>query len=447
MPSKSEYWYKNAIIYSLDLESFMDSDGDGVGDFRGLCERLDYLDALGVDTLWLAPFQCTPNRDNGYDISDFYGVDPRHGTSGDFVEFMHQAKQRGLRVIIDAVVNHVSDQHPWFQRARSDPESRYRDWFIWSRKRPPDWNTGMVFPGYQDATWSYDKQARQYYYHRFYDFQPDLNMDNPAVREEVMRVLGFWLELGVSGYRVDAVPFVIETTTPGGSQGELHFEYLSEFREFVGLRSGDAVLLGEANVLPKETRPFFRSRSGDGLHLMFNFFVNQYLFLALATGEVEPLRRALRATRRIPREAQWANFLRNHDELDLGRLDEEQRARVMACFGPEERMQLYGRGIRRRLAPMLGDLPHIELAYSAMLSLPGIPVLRYGDELGMGDDLSLPQRDAVRTPMQWSGEPNAGFSTAERTVLPVIDDGIWRLPPDQRAGGAERPRFAAQLDH
>jgi maltose alpha-D-glucosyltransferase / alpha-amylase len=420
-----DLWYKNTVIYSLDLETFLDSDGDGVGDFQGLIARLDYLQALGVGAVWLAPFHPTPNRDNGYDVTDFYGVDPRHGSGGDFVEFVHQARKRGIRVLMDLVVNHTSDEHPWFRGARADEDSRYRDWYHWSKKRPADWNKGMVFPGVQDRTWTYDRQAKAYYYHRFHEFQPDLNVDNPQVRNEIRRIMGYWLQLGVDGFRVDAVPFLIESVVPGQERGEQNFEYLAEFRRFLQWRSGDSVLLGEANVLPEETLPYFGKDGGDGIHMMFNFFVNQHLFLALATGEAAPLVEAIRATAEIPETAQWAHFLRNHDELDLGRLTEEQRQTVFARFAPDEQMQLYERGIRRRLAPMLGDRRHEELAYSLMFSLPGTPVIRYGDELGMGDDLSLEERDAVRTPMQWADERNGGFSAAERTVHPVISDGIW----------------------
>jgi len=420
-----DLWYKNTVIYSLDVESFMDADGDGCGDFEGLTRRLDYLQALGVGAVWLAPFQPSPDRDDGYDISDYYGVDPRYGSGGDFVEFMHQAEKRGIRVLMDLVVNHTSDAHPWFREAREDPDSPRRDWYVWSRKRPANWDQGMVFPGVQESTWTRDPEAKAYYYHRFFDFQPDLNMDNPAVRTEVRRVMGYWLQLGVAGFRVDAVPFVIESTVPGEAQGTLHFEYLAEMRRFMQWRVGDAILLGEANVLPAETEKYFGADGGTGIHMMFNFWVNQHLFHALATADAAPLAAALLATRDIPRTSQWAQFLRNHDELDLGRLTEEQRAAVFARLGPEERMQLYGRGIRRRLAPMLGDRPQLELANSLLFSLPGTPVIRYGDEIGMGDDLDLPERDAVRTPMQWSAEPHGGFSTAEKTVEPVIGDGIW----------------------
>jgi maltose alpha-D-glucosyltransferase / alpha-amylase len=386
--------------------------------------RLDYLHSLGVETLWLAPFHPSPNRDNGYDIADYFGVDPRHGSSGEFVEFMNRASKLGIKVIIDLVVNHTSDQHPWFQTARKDKKSKYRDWYVWSDTRPPNWNEGMVFPGFQESIWSYDERAGQYYYHRFYDFEPDLNMDNPDVRTEVRRIMGYWLELGVAGFRVDAVPFLIESIAPGDGRSKMKFEYLAEMRRFLQWRRGDAVFLGEANVPPEEARNYFGLHD-DGIQMMFNFYVNQRLFYALATGETGPLIDALLATRETPPGAQWAHFLRNHDELDLGRLSEEQRERVFAKFGPEERMRLYGRGIRRRLASMLGDRRQIELAYSLLFSLPGTPVIRYGDEIGMGDDLSLAERNSVRTPMQWSREPQAGFSTARQTVQPVINQGLY----------------------
>ncbi len=419
-----DLWYKNAIIYSLDLETFLDANGDGVGDFEGLMRRLDYLSSLGVTAVWLAPFQPTPNRDNGYDISDFYGVDPRHGSSGDFVEFMHQANKRGIAVIIDLVVNHSSDQHRWFQTARSEPESRLRDYYVWSKTRPKGWNKGMVFPGVQEATWTRDARAREYYYHRFYDFQPDLNIDNPELRAEIRRIIGYWLELGVAGFRVDAVPFVIESKLPN-KRPEQRFDYLSEFRRFLQWRKGDAILLGEANVKPPGHLKYFGADGGNGLHMMFNFYVNQYFFYAMVTGNATPLIDALEKTRELPDMAQWANFLRNHDELDLGRLTDKQRQQVFKKFGPEKSMQLYDRGIRRRLAPMLGSEARLKLAYSVMFSLPGTPVLRYGDEIGMGDDLGLPEREAVRTPMQWTDEPQAGFSLSKKTVRPLIDHGPY----------------------
>lgn len=419
-----DLWYKNAVIYSLDLETFMDGNNDGTGDFEGLCNKLDYLHALGLDTIWLAPFQPTPNRDNGYDISDFYGVDPRHGSSGDFVDFIHKARKLGIKVIIDLVVNHTSDQHRWFQEARSSKDNPKRDWYVWSEKKPKDWNKGMVFPGVQKATWTLDKKAKAYYFHRFYEFQPDLNTDNPRVRAEIARIMGYWLELGIAGFRVDAVPFILESPGPGVSKPPMHFEYLKDMRKFLQWRRGDAVLLGEANVVPEESKQYF-GEAGDGIHLMFNFFVNQYTFYALATSDTRPLIKALEATRDIPKTSQWAHFLRNHDELDLGRLTEEEKKTVFERFGPEENMQLYHRGIRRRLSPMLGNRQQTELAYSLMFSLPGTPVIRYGDEIGMGEDLSLKEREAVRTPMQWSGEKNGGFSKADQLINPVVSHGYY----------------------
>ncbi|MGH8175609.1 MAG: alpha-amylase family protein, partial [Steroidobacter sp.] len=418
-----DLWYKNAVIYSLDIDTFMDANGDGVGDFEGLIRRLDYLDSLGVDALWLAPFQPSPKKDNGYDISDYYGVDPAYGSSGDFVEFMTQAKKRGMRVILDLVANHTSNEHPWFRQARRNPDSPYRNWYLWSKKRPPNWNKGMVFPGVQKAVWTRDPLAREYYHHRFYEFQPDLNVDNPEVRAEIRRIMGYWLQLGIDGFRLDAVPFIIEPSQ-GGSKGKLRFEYLAEMRQFLQWRAADAALLGEANVLPQENKKYFGD-GRDGLSMMFNFFANQHLFHSLAAEDATSLAEALRATRDIPPTAQWGVFLRNHDELDIDRLPRAKRELVFERFGPDPNMQLYGRGIRRRLASMLGDRQHIELANSLLFSLPGAPVMRYGDEIGMGEDLSLKERDAVRTPMQWSNKPNAGFSTAKRLVHPVISGGPY----------------------
>lgn len=419
-----ELWYKNAVIYSLDLETFMDANGDGIGDFEGLCSRLDHLHAMGVDTIWLAPFQPSPNKDNGYDISDFYGVDPRHGSGGDFVAFMHRANKLGIKVIIDLVVNHTSDQHPWFKDAASSKDAKYRDWYVWSDKRPSNWNEGMVFPGVQESTWTFEKNTRSYYFHRFFRFQPDLNIDNEEVRTEIQRIMGYWLQLGVAGFRVDAVPFILESPNTQGKKPKLHFEYLAEMRRFLQWRSGDAVLLGEANVLPKDSQKYFGD-NGEGIHLMFNFYVNQYAFYALATGEVEPLINALQQTKGLFMTSQWAHFLRNHDELDLGRLTEKERRKVFEKFGPDKNMQLYDRGLRRRLASMLGSRQQIQLAYSLMFSLPGTPVIRYGDEIGMGEDLSLKEREAVRTPMQWANEKNGGFSRAEKLVHPIIDEGYY----------------------
>ena len=421
----NDLWYKNAIIYCLSVGSFMDANGDGVGDFPGLMRRLDYLHGLGVTAIWLMPFQPSPMRDDGYDISDYYGVDPRYGTLGDFVEFTHGCKQRGIRVLIDLVVNHTSDQHPWFKEARRDPASPYRDWYVWSPRKPPRADSGVVFPGVQSSTWSHDDIAHAWYFHRFYEFQPDLNTANPHVQAEILKIMGFWLQLGVSGFRMDAVPFVIARKGAKEKKPVEQFEMLRGFREFLQWREGDAIILAEANVLPDTDLDYFGS-DGDRMHMMFNFQANQALFYALAAADCSPLVKALDATRLRPATAQWGNFLRNHDELDLGRLTRKQRQAVFAAFGPDADMQLYDRGIRRRLAPMLnGDRRRLELAYSLLMTLPGTPIIRYGDEIGMGDDLRLPERNCARTPMQWSAEPQGGFTVSDKPVLPVISQGPY----------------------
>ena len=422
----TDLWYKNAVIYCLSVASFMDSNGDGIGDFAGLERRLDYLQGLGVTAIWLMPFQPSPKRDGGYDISDYYGVDPDYGSLGDFVAFAHAAKQRGLRVLIDLVVNHTSDKHRWFQSARSDPDSPYRDWYVWSKDKPANADEGMVFPGVQTTTWTYDDRAGAYYFHRFFDFQPDLNTANPAVMAEILKIMGFWIELGVSGFRMDAVPFVIarKGADIAGEPVE-QFDMLRDFREFLQWRKGDAIILAEANVLPRQDMDYFGD-DADRMNMMFNFQVNQATFYALAASDARPLVKAIEKTKPRPLSCQWGIFLRNHDELDLGRLTEKQRGAVFAAFGPDKGMQLYDRGIRRRLAPMLdGDPRRIRLAYSLMFTLPGTPVLRYGDEIGMGDDLALPERECARTAMQWTAEARGGFTAGARPRVPVIDAGPY----------------------
>ncbi|WP_067507937.1 alpha-amylase family protein [Actinoplanes sp. TFC3] len=424
----SDRWYEKAVIYCLDIDTYADSDGDGVGDIRGLIGRLDYLARLGVTCLWLNPIHPSPDRDDGYDVADFYNVDPRFGTLGDFAELLHQAGNRGIKVIIDLVVNHTSDQHPWFQSARSSPDSPYRDWYVWSETEPPDRHQGMVFPGEQNETWSYDRTAKQWFYHRFYKFQPDLNIENPQVREEIKKICAFWLQLGVAGFRMDAVPFIIEETEPGNPNSPKDFEFLSELRQHIQWRKADAVLLAEANVEAAELKHFFGDQGGSAnrIHMLFDFMLNGRLMLALAREHPEVIIDALQNTPKLPPGGQWATFLRNHDEVDLSRLTAEQRGEVFSQFGPDEDMQLYGRGIRRRLAPMLGgDRQRLELAYALQFSLRGTPVLRYGEEIGMGDDLKQEGRNAIRTPMQWSSLPNGGFSTAapEKLLRPVISDG------------------------
>jgi maltose alpha-D-glucosyltransferase/alpha-amylase len=422
--SIDDLWYKNAIIYCLDVEKYQDANGDGVGDFEGLSRRLDYLSGLGVTCVWLQPFYPSPNRDNGYDVTDYYGVNEKHGSLGDFVNFVQHADAVGIRVIVDLVANHTSTDSYWFQHAREDPQSFFREWYVWADERPKNHKDGIVFPGTQTTTWTYDRRAGAYYFHRFYDHQADLNTWNPYVRAEIQKIMGFWVQLGVSGFRLDAVPFLIEKKGPGIAH-QMDFNLLKEMRDFLQWRSSDAIMLAEANVPPDESNDYF-GPEGERLQMMLNFPVNQRLFYALASGDPEPLANALEDTRKHPRNAQWVQFLRSHDELDLGRLSEEQRQKVFDVFGPEKRMQLYDRGIRRRLTPLLGnDRRKLELAFSLLYSLPGTPMMQYGDEIGIGDDLRLPERECARTPMQWTDEKHGGFSRAKKVVRPVIADATY----------------------
>ncbi|MDQ1568069.1 MAG: maltose alpha-D-glucosyltransferase / alpha-amylase [Actinomycetota bacterium] len=421
-----ERWFKHAVIYSLDVETFQDSNADGVGDIPGLIARLDYLARLGVTCIWLHPIHPTPDRDDGYDVADYYGVNPRIGTLGDFVELLQRAKNRGIRVMIDLVVNHTSDEHPWFQSSRSSPDSPHRDWYVWSEARPAHLTEGVVFPGVQEQTWTWDDQARAWYHHRFYDFQPDLNWANRDVRLEMAKIIGFWLQLGVSGFRLDAAPFIVEDPRPDRTDSPREYRLFDTLRDHISWRQGDVVVLAEANVDRGEIPEIF----GDGhrLHMLFNFALNERIFLALARQSAAPIREALNWMPDIADSCGWATFLRLHDEVDLSRLSPGERLECFAAFGPEPEMQLYDRGIRRRLAPMLGgNRRRIELAYALQFSLPGTPVLRYGEEIGMGDDLRLPERYSIRTPMQWSERPNAGFSSApkDQLIRPVISGGAF----------------------
>jgi maltose alpha-D-glucosyltransferase/alpha-amylase len=422
----SDYWWRNAIIYGVDVGTFLDSNGDGVGDLAGLTSRLDYLEGLGVTCLWLLPFFPTPDRDNGYDVRDFYGVDPRHGDLGDFVELLREAHARGMRVMIDLVVEHTSDAHPWFQAARRDRSSPYRDFYIWVDEPPENSRYQPIFPGVEESVWSWDEEARQYYFHQFYHFQPSLNHASPRVQEEVKKILGFWLELGVDAVRVDAASHMIEPK--GGQHIDRPHEILKEYYRFAARRRGDVAMMGESDVEASRLADFFGD--GDELTLLMNFLLNNYLYLALARESAEPLIRGLNL---LPNTefGQWSNFLRNLDEVDLERLTLSEREEVFGVFAPREEMRVYGRGIRRRLAPMLGgDRRRIELAFSLLFTLPGAPLLVYGDEIGMGEDLSLPERQAVRTVMQWTDGRNAGFSAAdgEKLVMPAISRGKFAYP-------------------
>ena len=371
-----DLWYKNAIVYCLSVGTYMDANGDGIGDFQGLMRRLDYLHGLGVTAVWLMPFQCSPGRDDGYDVSDYYGVDPAFGTLGDFVEFTHGAKQRGIRVLIDLVVNHTSDQHAWFQEARRDPKSKYRNWYIWSKKRPPHADQGMVFPGVQKTTWSYDEAAKEWYFHRFYEFQPDLNTANPEVQAEILKIMGFWIQLGVSGFRMDAVPFVIGTKGPDVKKPREQYDMLRDVPRIPAVAGRRFHHPGRGQRAAEDRHAVFRRRRRPHAHDVQ--FPGQPEPVLCARGRRRPPAGEGAEDRPRPRPAsgQWGIFLRNHDELDLGRLTEQ--AAPDRCSTPSGRIaktQLYDRGIRRRLAPMLhGDRRRLELAYSLMFTLPGTPV-------------------------------------------------------------------------
>jgi trehalose synthase len=423
----SDLWWKTAVVYCLDVETFLDWNDDGVGDFEGLAHRMDYLHELGVTCLWLMPFYPSPNKDDGYDIQDFYGIDTRLGDHGDFVEMIRTAEDRGIRVIIDLVVNHTSDQHPWFVEARKSRDNPWRDFYVW-RDKPPRKKTQNVFPDAEDGVWSRDQKTGQYYLHNFYRFQPDLNVTNPRVRDEVAKIMGFWLQLGVSGFRVDAVPFLVDGSNVVKPEDALPnpLDYLKSLHAFLGRRPGNAIMLGEANLPRPEQVDYFGGPDGDGLTMQFDFITMQYLYLSLVRGRPDTLIEAIESRPEIAIESQWANFVRNHDELTLDKLSKSERQEVFDAFGPEPEMRAFDRGIIRRLPTMLGGDPRrIRMAYSLMFSLPGTPVLFYGEELGMGEDLAAGSRLAVRTPMQWTNAANGGFSAApkRRLVRRVVDDG------------------------
>jgi trehalose synthase len=419
----SDLWWKSAVIYCLDVETYMDDDDDGIGDFAGLARRIDYLADLGVTCLWLMPFYPSPDRDDGYDISDFYGIDPRLGNHGDFVEVIRTAHDRGMRVIVDLVVNHTSDKHPWFVAARRSRTSPFRDFYVW-RDQPPKKQQATVFPGEEASVWEYDERTEQYFQHVFYRHQPDLNIANPRVRDEIAKTIGFWLALGVSGFRFDAVPFLIEP--PDGVElGDPH-EFLRDLKRFLQRRVGDSALLGEVNLPFDQQLRFFGGERGGELDLQFDFISMQALYLSLARSDPAPLIASLTSRPVVPPEAGWANFVRNHDELTLDKLSEAEREEVFEAFAPDESQRVYGRGITRRLPPMLdGDPRRIRMVYSLLFSLPGTPVLFYGEEIGMGENTQVKGRQAVRTPMQWTDGKNGGFSHAapSRLVAPIPTDG------------------------
>lgn len=419
----SASWYKNGIFYAIDVEKFADGNGDGIGDFIGLIGKLDYLQSLGIDCVWLLPFYPSPRRDNGYDPVDYYGVDPRFGTLADFDHFVRLAGERGIRVMIDIVMDHTSDEHPWFQAARRDPESRFRSYYTWADVPPKDSPAhGSAFPGEEDTFWTYDEVAGAYYYHPFYRFQPQLNMSNPEVAEELRRLLDFWMSFGVGGFRLDAVPLMLGLDGPAINIPDDPHGILRELRTLCNERVG-AALMGEVDIEAGKLLHYFGD--GDELSALLNFQLNNYMFHALATESAESLLRGMRQLPPAPECCQWVNFLRNHDELNLQWLSPDERELVWDLYAPDHSMRIYDRGIRRRVAPMVSDTRKLKMALSLLFALPGAPLFMYGDELGLGERLDLPGRDAVRTPMQWSAEPNAGFSSApaNKLVRPLVEDG------------------------
>ena len=413
-------WYKNAVFYEVYLRAFSDSNGDGHGDIRGLLAKLDYLQELGVDCLWLQPFFRSPLRDDGYDVADYYQLLPEYGTLDDLKELLEAAHQRGLRVIADLVLNHTSDQHPWFQAARSDPHSPYRDYYVWSDTPEKYQDARIIFLDTEPSNWTWDEQAGAYFWHRFYATQPDLNFDNPAVQDEMLNVVRFWMDLGLDGFRADAVPYLFERNgTNCENLPETH-AYLKRVRHFMDEHYPGRVLLCEANQWPEDVRPYFGD--GDEFQMGFHFPLMPRLYMALRKANRQPIEWILERTPALPENCQWCIFLRNHDELTLEMVTEEERQWMWQEYAPEPRMRL-NLGIRRRLAPLLdGDRRRIAVMNSLLFSLPGSPIIYYGDEIGMGDNIELFDRNGVRTPMQWTAGPGAGFSTAvpERFYAPVI---------------------------
>src|SRR5215203_2117250 len=421
--TESSLWYKDAVIYEVHIRAFVDSNGDGIGDFRGLIGKLDYLQGLGITALWLLPFFPSPLRDDGYDISDYTAVHPAYGTLDDFREFMDEAHRRGLRIIIELVLNHTSDQHPWFQRARTAPPgSPERDFYVWSDSPELYKEARVIFKDYERSNWTWDSAANAYFWHRFYGHQPDLNYDHPPVREAIFDTVDFWLDMGVDGLRLDAVPYLAEVEGTSSENLPATHRILKQLRQHVDARYTDRMLLAEANQWPEDAVTYFGD--GDECHMAFNFPLMPRLFMALHAEDRLPVEDILAQTPEIPDNAQWALFLRNHDELTLEMVTDEERVSMYQAYAPalEARVNL---GIRRRLAPLLGNSRRrIELMNALLCSLPGTPVIYYGDEIGMGDNIYLGDRDGVRTPMQWSADRNAGFSAAspQRLYLPLIVD-------------------------
>jgi maltose alpha-D-glucosyltransferase / alpha-amylase len=418
-------WYKDAVIYQLHVRTFSDSNGDGIGDFRGLTSKLDYLQELGINAIWLLPFYPSPLRDDGYDIADYTTVHPAYGTLEDFKDFLTAAHNRRIRVITEMVVNHTSDQHPWFQEARSSRENAKRDWYVWSDTDTRYAGVRIIFVDTEMSNWSWDPISKSYYWHRFFNHQPDLNYDNPAVREAMWEVMKFWLDMGVDGFRLDAVPYLIEREgTSCENLPETH-EIIRDFRRRIELAYPGKMLLAEANQWPADVRAYFGN--GDEFHMAFHFPLMPRMFMAVKLEDRKPIIEILEQTPQIPDTCQWCIFLRNHDELTLEMVTDIERDYMYDEYAVDKAMRI-NLGIRRRLAPMMeNDRRRVELLTGLLLSMPGTPIIYYGDEIGMGDNVYLGDRNGVRTPMQWSGGWNGGFSTAdpERLYSPLISNPVY----------------------
>jgi maltose alpha-D-glucosyltransferase/alpha-amylase len=426
LPVKEDLlWYKDAIIYQVHVRTFYDSNGDGIGDFQGLEQKLDYLQELGISAIWLMPFFPSPLRDDGYDIADYYSVHSRYGTLDDFRKFLKAAHDRGIRVIIEMVLNHTSDQHPWFQESRSSQDNPRRDWYVWSDTDTRYKGARIIFVDTEMSNWAWDPISKSYYWHRFFSHQPDLNYDNPAVRQEMWNVMKFWLEMGVDAFRLDAVPYLVEREgTSCENLPETH-EILKDLRRNLDKEFPGSMLLAEANQWPADLRPYFGD--GDEFHMAFHFPLMPRMFMGVKLEDRKPITEILQQTPEIPPSCQWCLFLRNHDELTLEMVKDLERDYMYDAYAENKTMRI-NLGIRRRLAPLLdNDRRRIELMNGILMSLPGTPIIYYGDEIGMGDNINLGDRNGVRTPMQWSGGWNGGFSGADPESLyaPLILNPVY----------------------
>jgi len=420
-------WYRKAVFYEVLVRAFADSNGDGTGDLKGLIGKLDYLQWLGIDALWVPPFYQSPLKDGGYDVADFRSVLPEFGTLDDARELIRAAHERGMRIVLDLPLNHTSDQHPWFQASRSDPDGPYGDWYVWRDDDRGYPNTRIIFTDTEVSNWAFDPVRRQYYFHRFFSHQPDLNYENPAVRAEILDTMRFWFNLGVDGLRLDAVPYLFESEEGTGEGEPPTHEFLREVRAMVDREYPGRMLLAEANAWPKEVARYFGTDEAPQCHMAFDFPVMPRIFYSLRSQDASELERVLADHTDVPEGAAWGVFLRNHDELTLEMVTEEYRQAMYGWYAYDPRMRV-NVGIRRRLAPLLDNSrAELELTYALLLSLAGSPFLYYGDEIGMGDNIWLDDRDASRTPMQWSPDRNAGFSTADpgKLYLPVVQSLVY----------------------